>query len=184
VLVAFVPAVVLGLLLHDFIKAVLFASPLVVCWSLVIGGVVLLIIDRWSPSPRVHDAMKTPLGVALGVGLMQCLSMIPGVSRSGATIVGGVLMGLEKRAAAEFSFFLAIPTMVGAFTLDFIEGREAIFAHADGLWIIAIGFVVSFVSGWIVIRMMLDFIGRHGLGLFGWWRIVVGLGGIALLSLR
>jgi undecaprenyl-diphosphatase len=184
VLVAFVPAVVLGLLLHDFIKAVLFASPLVVCWSLVIGGVVLLVIDRWSPAPRVHDAMKTPLGVALGVGLMQCLSMIPGVSRSGATIVGGVLMGLEKRAAAEFSFFLAIPTMIGAFTLDFIEGREAIFAHADGLWIIGIGFVVSFISGWIVIRMMLDFIGRHGLGLFGWWRIVVGLGGIALLSLR
>jgi undecaprenyl-diphosphatase len=183
VLIAFLPAIVAGLLLHDFIKAVLFTHPLIICWSLIAGGVVLLVIDRWSPPPRVHDAMKTPLPTALGVGVLQCLAMIPGVSRSGATIVGGVLMGMDKRAAAEFSFFLAIPTMVGAFALDFIEGKDAIFARADGLWIIGVGFVVSFVVGLVVIKVMLDFVGRYGLGVFGWWRIAVGLVGLAVFGL-
>jgi undecaprenyl-diphosphatase len=182
VLIAFIPAVVLGLALHDFIKEVLF-NPIIVCWSLILGGFVLLAIDRWRPQPVISDAMQTPLLTALGVGLIQCLSMIPGVSRSGATIVGGVLMKMERRAAAEFSFFLAIPTMVGAFTLDFIEGREQIFARADGLWIIALGFLVSFVSGWIVIKWMLGFIDRHGLSPFGWWRIAAGIAGLAWFSL-
>jgi undecaprenyl-diphosphatase len=182
ILVAFLPAAVVGFLAHDFIKAVLF-NPMVVCWSLIVGGVVLLGLDRWSPQPRVHDAMRTPLMTALGVGVLQCLSMIPGVSRSGATIVGGVLMGMDKRAAAEFSFFLAIPTMIGAFTLDFIKGREQIFAHSDGLGIIAIGFVVSFISGAIVIKVMLDFVAKYGLGVFGWWRIAAGAVGIAVLTM-
>ncbi|RYF88785.1 MAG: undecaprenyl-diphosphatase, partial [Caulobacteraceae bacterium] len=118
---------------------------------------------------------------ALGVGLLQCLSMIPGVSRSGATIVGGVLMGMERRAAAEFSFFLAIPTMIGAFSLDFLEGRDAIFARPDGLMLIAIGFVVSFLSGLVVIKWMLGFIDKHGLSPFGWWRIAAGIVGLGLL---
>jgi len=181
VLIAFVPAVVLGLALHDFIKAVLF-DPLIVCWSLIIGGVVLLVIDRWRPEPRFDDAMKTPLLTALGVGLLQCLAMIPGVSRSGATIVGGVLMRMEKRAAAEFSFFLAIPTMVGAFALDFLESRDQIFARPDGVMIIAIGFIVSFIAGALVIKWMLGFIGKYGLAPFGWWRIVIGLAGLAVLT--
>lgn len=182
VAVAFIPAVVLGLLLHDFIKEVLF-SPTIVCVSLILGGFVLIGLDRWSPEPKVTDAMKTPLMKALGVGLIQCVSMIPGVSRSGATIVGGVLMGIEKRAAAEFSFFLAIPTMMGAFALDFLESREVLAARADSLLIIAIGFVVSFVSGWFVIKTMLDFIGKHGLAPFGWWRIVVGVLGLGVIYL-
>ena len=181
VLIAFIPAVVLGLLLHDFIKAVLF-NPTIVCWSLILGGVVLILLDRWRPAPKVTDAMATPYRTALGVGLLQCLSMIPGVSRSGATIVGGVLMGMERRAAAEFSFFLAIPTMVGAFALDFLESREAIFARPDGVMLIAIGFVVSFVSGLVVIKWMLGFIDRHGLSPFGWWRIVAGVVGLGLLA--
>jgi len=180
VLIAFLPAVVLGLALHDFIKQVLFESPRLICWSLIVGGLVLIALDRWSPTPKFHDAMKLPLPRALGVGLFQVLSMIPGVSRSGATIVGGVLLGADKRAAAEFSFFLAIPTMVGAFSLDLWEARDTLSADQAGL--IAIGFVVSFVSGWVVVRTMLDFVAKRGLALFGWWRIVVGVLGLVLLA--
>ncbi len=180
VLVAFLPAVVLGLLLHDFIKEFLFESPRIICWSLIVGGIGLIALDRWSPTPRFHDAMQLPLLRALGVGLFQVLSMIPGVSRSGATIVGGVLLGADKRAAAEFSFFLAIPTMAGAFTLDLWESRDVLSADQAGL--IAIGFVVSFISGWVVVKTMLDFVAKRGLAPFGWWRIVVGAAGLALLG--
>jgi undecaprenyl-diphosphatase len=180
VLVAFLPAVVLGLLLHDFIKQVLFESPRLICWSLIIGGVVLIALDRWSPPAKFHDAMKLPLPRALGVGFFQVLSMIPGVSRSGATIVGGVLLGADKRAAAEFSFFLAIPTMAGAFALDLWENKDALSSDQAGL--IAIGFVVSFISGWVVVKTMLDFVAKRGLAPFGWWRIAVGVLGLALLG--
>jgi undecaprenyl-diphosphatase len=179
VLVAFAPAVVIGLALHDFIKTVLFESPRLICWSLILGGVVLLGLDRFAPTPRVNDSMKIPVKTALGIGLMQCLAMIPGVSRSGATIVGAVLLGVEKRAAAEFSFFLAIPTMVGVFALDLYKNRDAI--NTDQAGIIAIGFIVSFISGFIVVRAMLDFISRRGLAPFGWWRIIVG--GVGLVAL-
>jgi undecaprenyl-diphosphatase len=180
VLIAFLPAVVLGFLLYGFIKQVLFASPEIICWSLIIGGFVLLALDRWSPRPRHDDAMKLPLLTSLGVGLMQCLSMIPGVSRSGATIVGGVLMGVDKRAAAEFSFFLAIPTMVGAFAKDFWESRESLMV-GDHLGLLAIGFAVSFLSGLVVVKVLLDFVSKRGLSPFGWWRIVVGGVGLGLI---
>lgn len=178
VLIAFIPAVVFGFLLYGFIKTVLFADPAIICWSLIIGGVVLLALDRWSPAPRQHDAMKLPLLTSLGIGLMQCLSMIPGVSRSGATIVGGVLLGVDKRAAAEFSFFLAIPTMVGAFAKDFWESRDSLMV-GDHLGILAIGFVVSFLSGLVVVKVLLDIVAKRGLSPFGWWRIVVGAAGLA-----
>jgi len=182
VLIAFLPAVGLGVALHDIIKEILFESPRLICWSLIVGGVALLAVDRWSPPPRQDDAMKLPLLTALGVGLMQCLSMIPGVSRSGATIVGGVLLGVEKRAAAEFSFFLAIPTMAGAFAYDLYKNRDAL--NMDQAGLIAVGFVVSFIAGLVVVRVMLDFVSKRGLAPFGWWRIVVGGVGLALLSLR
>ncbi|MDP3660440.1 undecaprenyl-diphosphate phosphatase [Phenylobacterium sp.] len=180
VLVAFLPAVVLGVLLHDLIKEVLFESPRLICWSLIVGGVALLAIDRWPPPARRHDAMKLSLPTALGVGLMQCLSMIPGVSRSGATIVGGVLLGVEKRAAAEFSFFLAIPTMAGAFAYDLYKSRDAL--NLDQAGLIGLGFLVAFVSGLVVVKAMLDFVSRRGLAPFGWWRIVVGVAGLVLLA--
>ena len=178
VLIAFIPAVVFGFLLYGFIKTVLFADPAIICWSLILGGVVLLALDRWSPAARQHDAMKLPLLTSLGIGLMQCLSMIPGVSRSGATIVGGVLLGVDKRAAAEFSFFLAIPTMVGAFAKDFWESRDSLMV-GDHLGILAIGFVVSFLSGLVVVKVLLDIVAKRGLSPFGWWRIVVGVAGLA-----
>ena len=180
VLVAFLPAVVFGFLLYDFIKQVLFESPGVICWSLIIGGVLLLAIDRWSPAPKQHDAMKLPLLTSLGVGLFQVLAMIPGVSRSGATIVGGVLLGVDKRAAAEFSFYLAIPTMVGAFAKDFWESKDSLM-QANHLSLLAVGFAVSFLSGLVVVKVLLDVVSKRGLAPFGWWRILVGGAGLAWL---
>jgi undecaprenyl-diphosphatase len=181
VLVAFLPAVVAGLALHDFIKKVLFNDPPLICWSLIIGGVVLILLDRWKHTPRHHDAMQLPLKTSLGVGVFQCLAMIPGVSRSGATIFGGVVMGADKRAATEFSFFLAIPTMVAAFALDAWENRHALTGGQIDL--IAIGFVVSFLSGLVVVKVLLDFVAKRGLSPFGWWRIAVGVLGLVLLRI-
>jgi undecaprenyl-diphosphatase len=181
VLVAFAPALVLGAVFHDFIKQVLFASPMVICWSLIIGGVALLAIDRWQPTPRHDDAMKFPLRTSLAIGFFQVLSMIPGVSRSGATIAGALLMGADKRAAAEFSFFLAIPTMAGAFVYDLYKTGGSLSWDQGG--VIAFGFVVSFVAGLVVVKWMLDFVARHGFSPFAWWRIAVGAVGLAVLAL-
>ena len=181
VIVAFIPSVVLGLLAHDFIKAVLFDSPQVQCVSLILGGVVLLFVDRMAPTPTARDPFKLPLGKALAIGLFQVLAMMPGVSRSGATIVGGMLFGVEKRAAAEFTFFLAIPTMLGAFVLDAWESRDQL--TADTLPLIAIGFVVAFLVAIVVIRTMLAVVTSRGLAPFGWLRIAIGGLGLALLRL-
>lgn len=175
VLLAFFPSALIGLLAHDFIKTVLFNTT-IVCVMLIIGGFALIALERWAPPARENDAMRFSWKTALGVGLWQCLSIIPGVSRSGATIVGGLLLGVDKRAAAEFSFFLAIPTMVGAFALDFWESRDLINAEVAGL--IGIGFVVSFISGLFVVRTMVDFVGRYGFAPFAAWRILVGTVGL------
>jgi len=194
VLLAFLPSAILGLLLHDFIKNVLFNTT-IVCISLIVGGVALIVLERWSDAGTMglrrrvkdgvvtleqrelaEDAMKLSWKTAIGVGLWQCLSIIPGVSRSGATIVGGLLLGVDKKAAAEFSFFLAIPTMVGAFALDFWESRDLI--TGDVARLIAIGFVVSFISGLFVVRFLVDFVGRYGFAPFSMWRILVGVAGL------
>jgi undecaprenyl-diphosphatase len=180
VIVATIPALGLGFVLHDFIKNVLFESPKLICWSLIIGGVVLLIVDRWQPRAVITDAMKFPILRALGVGVFQCLALIPGASRSGSTIVGALLLGADKKAAAEFSFFLAIPTMVAAFGYDLLKSYKTI--SADDAGIIAIGFVVSFISGLVVIRTMLGFVQKRGYGIFGVWRIVVGALGLIFLA--
>jgi len=180
VLVAFLPGALAGALLHDIIKGVLFESPRLICWSLIIGGVVLLVIDRRAPAPRETDPMALSLKTSLIVGLFQTLALIPGVSRSGGTIVGAMLLGVEKRAAAEFSFFLAMPTMAGAFVLDFWSSRGDL--QGDRIGLLVLGFVVSFVVGYAVVRFMLDFIGRRGFAPFGWWRILVGAAGLALLG--
>lgn len=177
VLVAFVPAVITGLLFHEYISTVLLNSPIVICVSLIVGGFALLVLEKYAPAPRTIDAMNLSLKEAIGVGLFQCLALIPGVSRSGATIAGGLVLGLDKRAAAEFSFFLAIPTMAGAFALDAWESRDLITPDYAG--VIALGFVVSFISGGFVIKTMLDYVQKHGFGLFSWWRIVVGAAGLA-----
>lgn len=177
VLVAFLPAAVLGALSHSYIKNVLFNSPMVVCIALIVGGFVLLWVDSLDLKPRYHDATQFPVRLCLIIGFCQCLALIPGVSRSGSTIAGSLLLGTDKRSAAEFSFFLAIPTMVGAFTFDLYKNRAVL--STDDLALTAIGFVAAFVMGLIVVRFVLDFISRHGFALFAWWRLIVGAAGLA-----
>jgi undecaprenyl-diphosphatase len=172
ILLAFFPAAIVGVLAHDVIKTVLFESPRLIATSLVVGGVVLLVVDRLPLRPRLHDADALPLRVALGIGLAQCLALIPGVSRSGSTIVGGLLLGADKRTAAEFSFFLSMPTMTAAFAYDLWKNR----ALLDGSAVteIVIGFVTAFLAALIIVRWVLAYVSRHGFALFGWWRIIVG----------
>lgn len=179
--VAFLPAAFAGFILHAFIKDVLFESPALVCAMLIVGGFVLLAVDRWLARPvRYRDAMDIPPVRAFGIGVFQCLALVPGVSRSGATIVGGLLFGADKRAAAEFSFFLALPTMSGAFAYDLYVNWNVI-QSADVLPI-GLGFVVAFVTAVVVVKYALDFIGRHGFTPFAWWRIIVGAAGLAALA--
>jgi undecaprenyl-diphosphatase len=178
VLVAFFPAMVIGALAYSTIKGVLF-NVWIVCSMLILGGLVLLLIDRLHLKPRYHEATKFTLPMYLGIGAMQCLSMVPGVSRSGATIVGAMLLGADRRAATEFSFWLAMPTMVGAFAFEAYKSR-AEFA-AGNMLLIAIGFAVSFVCGWFVVKTLLDYVARRGFALFAWWRIAVGALGLVAL---
>ncbi|MGA0594234.1 undecaprenyl-diphosphate phosphatase [Enterovirga sp. CN4-39] len=176
VLVAFLPAAIIGALLHGFIKGVLF-NPAIVCISLIAGGFVLMIMDQIDLKPRYRDATAFPLRMYLGIGLIQCFAMIPGVSRSGATIVGAMLLGADKRSAAEFSFFLAMPTMAGAFAYDLLKSYKLLSFHDFAS--IAIGFVAAFVAGLFVVKAFLDYISRHGFTPFAWWRILVGSAGLA-----
>jgi undecaprenyl-diphosphatase len=176
VLIAFLPAAVIGVLLRGFIKEVLF-NPFLICCTLIAGGLVLMIIDELRLERTQYDATRFPLPMYLKIGLFQCLAMIPGVSRSGATIVGAMLMGADKRAAAEFSFFLAMPTMAGAFAYELLKSYKTL-SFEDGA-LIAVGFLSAFVSGLIVVKVFLDYVSRHGFALFAWWRIAVGAAGLA-----
>ncbi|NGM47007.1 undecaprenyl-diphosphate phosphatase [Rhodobacter sp. SGA-6-6] len=181
VLLAFLPAVFIGLLAHDFIKTVLFETPMLVAVMLILGGFVLLAVDRIAPEPRHFDALALPFGKSLAIGFCQCLAMVPGVSRSGATIVGALLMGVEKRAAAEFSFLLSLPTMGAAVAYDLFKNRDVLDFAA--VWDIAIGFGVAFLTAVLVVRWVLNYVGRHGYAVFGWWRIIVGFAALAALLL-
>ena len=178
ILLAFLPSAVLGLLLHDFIKHVLF-SPYVVCVSLIVGGIGILLIERFKPAPRIAAVESLKPVTALQIGLFQCVSMIPGISRSGATIMGAMLIGVDRKTAAEFSFFLAIPTMLGATTLDLWKGRALI--DADYALVIAVGFVGAFISSLIVVHWLIGYISRHDFQLFGWYRIIFGAAFLAYL---
>lgn len=171
VIIAFLPAAALGFLLHDFIKTVLF-SPYVVCVSLVLGGVAILLIERMKPEPHVAAIEDLTPTTALKIGLCQCLAMVPGVSRSGATILGAVVLGVERKTAAEFSFFLAIPTMLGATVLDLWKARGLLDPH-DGA-VIAIGFIAAFISAIVVVRWLVSYVSHHGFAAFGWYRIIFG----------
>jgi undecaprenyl-diphosphatase len=180
VLVAFLPAVIIGLIFGKYIKELLF-NPWVVCFTLIVGGAVLLWVDQLDHKPHLHDATKFPLPTYLWIGVAQCLAMVPGVSRSGASIVAAMLLGADKRAAAEFSFFLAIPTMIGAFVYDFYKNRAEM--TADHLGIVAIGFVVSLITAIIVVKSFLSYVTRHGFALFAWWRVIVGTLGLIALAM-
>lgn len=175
---AFLPAVLIGFFAADYVKQVLYESFLVIGWALLIGGVLMLALERFRPAPVVTDAAQTPIWRAVAVGFMQCIAMIPGVSRSGATIYGGLMLGLDRRAAAEFSFFLAMPTMIAAFIYDFIKIKDDI--PPDRIAEIAVGFVFAFISAAVVVKPFLEYVTRIGFAPFAWYRI--GLGALLLIA--
>jgi undecaprenyl-diphosphatase len=179
-LVAFLPAAVIGAALHKYIKGVLFEEPWLVCATLILGGIVLLAVDRMRLQPRYRDVMDYPVAISFLIGLAQCLALVPGVSRSGATIVAALLLGSDKRAATEFTFFLAMPTMAGAFAYDLYKNWANL--APEDIKGIALGFVVSFIAGVFVVRSLLGFVGRHGFAPFAWWRIIVGGMGFGALA--
>ncbi len=178
ILLAFLPAAVIGALSYHYIKTYLF-DVRVVCVSLIVGGFILLWIDRLDLKPRYRESTDYPLHMYFIIGIFQCFSMIPGVSRAGATIVGAMLTGADRRSAAEFSFWLAMPTMVGAFAFEAFKNRQEL-AHGD-LAAIAVGFVFSFIFGWIVVKTFLGYVQHHSFDVFAWWRILVG--GVGLFAL-
>ncbi|MEJ7927723.1 undecaprenyl-diphosphate phosphatase [Sphingobium sp. AN641] len=181
--VAFIPSAVIGLALHDYIEAML-GAPTIVAWALIAGGIAILAIERGVKEQRFVGIADIPLARVVGIGLIQCLSMVPGVSRSGATIMGALTLGVERRTAAEFSFFLAIPTMLGATTLELFKNGDKVATGVAGWGSIALGFIVSFVVALIVIRWFVGLVSRRGFTPFAWYRIAAGIAALAWLSLR
>jgi undecaprenyl-diphosphatase len=172
ILVAFLPALVIGGLFGGLVKKVLYYSPLAIAVSFIAGGVVMLLVERLRPRPTVHSVEAVPFPRAFGIGLCQALALVPGVSRSGSTIVGGLVMGLERTTAAEFSFFLAMPTMAAAFVHDLIDARHSLTgARAE---VIAVGFVMAFLASLVVVKPFLRLVGRSGFAPFAWYRIAAG----------
>ena len=169
--ISFVPAAGVGFLIHDWIKEHLFNTS-VVAWALILGGVAILLIERWSPRTRFEEVSDVPPLTALGVGLAQVLSLIPGTSRSGATIMGGYALGLSRRAATELSFFLAIPIMFAATLYDLAKSAGAL-SPADTAFF-ATGFVVSFLSALVVVKAFLAYVSHHSFTAFAWYRIAFG----------
>lgn len=183
IVLGFLPSGVLALILKDYIDVML-GTPEIVGWALIVGGIAMLGIEKAAkPGPDVGVA-DLPLKQVAGIGLAQCLSMIPGVSRSGATIMGALAMGVGRKTAAEFSFFLAVPTMVGATTLELLDNGAQLGAGGVGWREIAIGFAVSFIVALAVIRAFVAYVSRHGFAPFAWYRIVIGLAAILWLALR
>jgi undecaprenyl-diphosphatase len=178
---AFLPAAFIGLLANNYVRNELYLRLDIIAWALILGGFAMLAIEKWRPPVEVTDAATTPIGRAIGVGVFQTLALIPGVSRSGATIFGGLVLGLDRRAAAEFSFFLAMPTMMAAFVLDFWTVKDHI--TADRAIEIAVGFVFAFISAAMVVKPFLDFVTKVGFAPFGWYRIVAGAALLGVLAL-
>jgi undecaprenyl-diphosphatase len=178
ILLAFLPAAVIGAIAGSTIKTYLF-DVRVVCITLILGGFVLLWVDRLNLKPRYFESTEFSLPMYFVIGLVQCVAMIPGVSRSGATIVGAMLFGADRRSAAEFSFWLAMPTMIGAFAYEAFKSRAEL---ANGnITAIAVGFIFSFIFGWIVVKTFLHYVQRHSFALFAWWRILLGSAGVFAL---
>ena len=185
ILLGFVPSAVLGFLLINNIEALL-GNGMVVAVALILGGFAILAIERWVKPGEIVGIAEMPLGRVVGIGFIQCLAMIPGVSRSGATILGGLSLGVERRTAAEFSFFLAIPTMLGATVLELAKHHDALLAGASGVGFgtVAVGFVVSFVVAIFVVKAFVHYISRHGFAPFAWYRIIAGLAALVWLTVR
>ena len=181
VALAFLPAALAGLVLYSRIKA-LFDHPIWVAVALVVGGIAILAVERWKPAPRFSEIERFPVLLSIGIGLAQVLSMFPGVSRAGATIMGAMMLRVERKTATEFSFFLSIPTMFAATLYDLYKSRDTL--TFDGAGLIAVGFVTAFVTAFVVVRWFIGFVSRHDFTPFAWYRIAVGLLMIVLLSLR
>ncbi|WP_137392340.1 undecaprenyl-diphosphate phosphatase [Rhodoligotrophos defluvii] len=171
IFLGFLPSAILGAAIHGFIKSVLF-DPVVVCVALILGGFAILAVERLVHIPKWRRVEDFPASLSLRIGLFQCLALVPGVSRSGATILGSLLMGVERRTAAEFSFFVAIPTMLGATAYDLFKNRDVL--TLDGMGVIAIGFIAAFIAALLVVRTVLDFISRYGFTPFAYYRIALG----------
>ncbi len=182
-LIAFIPSAVIGLAVHDYIEMLL-GAPMVVAWALIVGGVAILLIERMVKTERFHGIADIPLVQVIGIGFIQCISMIPGVSRSGATIMGALALGVERRTAAEFSFFLAVPTMVGASTLELLKKGDQVTSATVGWGSIALGFIVSFIMALLVIRWFVGLVSRHGFAPFAWYRIIAGVCALLWLTWR
>jgi undecaprenyl-diphosphatase len=179
IIAATIPALLAGWRFSKFVKAVLYKSFLPIAIAFIVGGVVMLLVERLRPKPDVRLMDRVPLGRAITVGIFQTLALFPGVSRSGATIVGGLAMGLDRPAAAEFSFFLAMPTMTAAFAHDLFEVRHQLGAARAGQ--IAVGFVMAFLASLVIVRPFVEFVRRSGFGPFAWYRIVLGIVVIAAM---
>ena len=185
ILVAFLPSAILGFLLINKIEALL-GNGVVVAVALILGGIAILVIEKLVKPGDIVGVAEMPLKQVVGVGLIQCLAMVPGVSRSGATILGGLSLGVERRTAAEFSFFLAIPTMLGATTLELVKHRDTLMAGASGVGFgtVAVGFAVSFVVAIVVVKAFVAYISRHGFAPFAWYRIIAGAAALLWLLMR
>jgi undecaprenyl-diphosphatase len=181
VLLGFLPSMVIGFIVYDYVKAML-GSPMLVAIALIVGGIVILVLEKVIKHPDVASVEEMSWKTALGIGFIQCLSMIPGVSRSGATIMGALSLGVERKTAAEFSFFLAVPTMLAASSYDLLKNGAAL--DSGAWWTIAVGFVVSFVVALIVIRWFIGIVTRHGFAPFAWYRIVIGTVALVWLLAR
>ncbi len=171
IVIAFLPAAIVGVIAHKYIKSMLF-NPTVVAVALIVGGIAILVIERYAQRPRIKSLDEVDLKTALLVGLCQCLAMVPGVSRAGATIMGARVFRVDRATAAEFSFFLAMPTMLGATVYDLYKNWSLLSWDHGG--IIALGFVAAFVTAMVVVSAFVRFISRHGFGVFAWYRIAVG----------
>jgi undecaprenyl-diphosphatase len=178
IVVATVPALVAGLLFSKFVKSVLYGSFVVIALAFIIGGVIILIVERVRPTPDVMDVDHLPAGRALAIGSFQALALVPGVSRSGGTIVAAMAMRVDRAAAAEFTFFLAMPTMAAAFAHDLLEVRHEL-GSARGAEI-AVGFVMAFIASALVVKPFLHYVRRSGFAPFAWYRIALGLGILAV----
>jgi undecaprenyl-diphosphatase len=177
IILATVPALVAGFFLSKFVKSVLYGSFVVIALAFIIGGIIMLIVERMRPAPDVMDVDSLPVGRALAIGSFQALALIPGISRSGGTIVAAMAMRVDRPAAAEFTFFLAMPTMAAAFAHDLLEARHDL-ASARGAEI-AVGFVMAFIASALVVKPFLHYVRRSGFAPFAWYRIVLG---VVLLS--
>lgn len=179
--VAFLPLVVVGAVIGDYIQTVVYGHLALIAWAFIAGGVVMLVVEHHRPEPDIVDAERTPMVRAFGIGLCQTLAaLLPGISRSGATIVGGMLMKLDRPAAAEFSFFLAMPTMMAAFAKDVFEVRHQI--APERAVEIAIGFTTAFMASLVVVGPFLAMVRRSGFAPFAWYRIALGAAVLAAVG--